>query len=181
MNIETQSVKTSLGDFTVFAVGGAVCAAGFTARRRTMIDDLSRRFGEYSLETTKDPAGAISALRAYAAGNVTALDHVRVDAGGTEFQRAVWRALRAIRPGTTTTYAAIADAIGNANAVRAVGAANGANPVAVIVPCHRVIGSDGELHGYAGGLARKRMLLEHERENARTGATKTERREPART
>jgi methylated-DNA-[protein]-cysteine S-methyltransferase len=172
MNIETQSVTTSLGEFTVFAHAGAVCAAGFTARRHVMIEDLSRRFGEITLETTEDPAGAIAALRAYAAGDVGALDRVRVDAGGTEFQRAVWRALRAIPAGTTTSYAAIAEAIGRGNAVRAVGTANGANPVAVIVPCHRVIGSDGALHGYAGGLDRKRMLLEHEHAHTSSAAAR---------
>lgn len=81
---------------------------------------------------------------------------------GTEFQRAVWSALVAIPYGTTTTYAAIASAIGKPRAVRAVGAANGRNPLSIVVPCHRVIGKDGTLTGYAGGLPSKRRLLELE-------------------
>lgn len=81
---------------------------------------------------------------------------------GTDFQRRVWRALAAIPYGTTTTYAAIAQTIGRPRAVRAVGAANGRNPLAIVVPCHRVIGKDGTLTGYAGGLPRKRRLLEIE-------------------
>lgn len=109
-----------------------------------------------------DPHGAVDALRAYFAGDLRALDHLPVAAPGTEFQRECWRALRAIPPGTTTTYAALAESIGRPEAVRAVGAANGANPIAIVVPCHRVIGADGRLVGYAGGLERKRALLHHE-------------------
>jgi O-6-methylguanine DNA methyltransferase len=85
-----------------------------------------------------------------------------LDLRGTPFQLAVWAALRSIPFGEVRTYAQIAAMIGRPRAVRAVGAANGANPVAVIVPCHRVIGSNGELVGYAGGIEMKRMLLEHE-------------------
>ena len=81
---------------------------------------------------------------------------------GTDFQRAVWDALTKIPFGEVRSYADIAKAIGKPNAVRAVGAANGANPIAVIVPCHRVIGSDGSLTGYGGGLPRKKWLLAHE-------------------
>ena len=81
---------------------------------------------------------------------------------GTPFQRAVWAALRQIPVGTTLSYGALAERIGRKAAVRAVGAANGANPVAVVVPCHRVIGADGSLSGYGGGLERKRWLLAHE-------------------
>jgi methylated-DNA-[protein]-cysteine S-methyltransferase len=81
---------------------------------------------------------------------------------GTDFQRRVWSALAEIPYGTTTTYAEIARAIGRPRAVRAVGAANGMNPLSIVVPCHRVIGKDGTLTGYAGGLPRKRRLLEIE-------------------
>jgi methylated-DNA-[protein]-cysteine S-methyltransferase len=81
---------------------------------------------------------------------------------GTDFQRAVWKALTKIPFGETRSYAQIAQAIGKPHAVRAVGAANGANPIALIVPCHRVIGSDGSLTGYGGGLPRKKWLLAHE-------------------
>jgi len=82
---------------------------------------------------------------------------------GAEFELRVWEALRAIPPGATTSYGAIAKALGSAGASRAVGAANGANPIAIIVPCHRVIGSTGSLTGYGGGLDRKTWLIDHER------------------
>lgn len=105
-------------------------------------------------------------LEAYFEGTRTTFD-VALDPAGTPFQRAVWRALSTIPYGTTTTYAAIARAIGRPAAVRAVGAANGQNPISIVVPCHRVIASDGALTGYAGGLAAKRALLELEARHAR--------------
>lgn len=100
-------------------------------------------------------------LAEYFAGNRQAFD-LKLAPQGTPFQRAVWRALGEIPFGTTCCYADIARRIGRPTAVRAVGAANGRNPVAIVVPCHRVIGRDGSLTGYAGGLDRKRWLLEHE-------------------
>jgi methylated-DNA-[protein]-cysteine S-methyltransferase len=104
----------------------------------------------------------IGALRAYLAGELGALDAVPVETGGTTFQRRVWRELRRIRAGTTLSYGQLARRIGRPDAVRAVARANGSNPVSVVVPCHRVVGSDGTLTGYAGGLDRKRWLLSHE-------------------
>jgi methylated-DNA-[protein]-cysteine S-methyltransferase len=97
-------------------------------------------------------------LRAYFAGELTVFT-LPLAAIGTPFQHAVWDALTRIPHGTTTTYSAIAQALHNPGAVRAVGAANGQNPIAIVVPCHRVIGADGTLTGYAGGLDRKRALL----------------------
>lgn len=109
-------------------------------------------------------------LSAWFAGERTAFD-LPLGPAGTPFQRAVWRALRDIPYGETRSYQQIAAAIGRPAAVRAVGAANGQNPLALIVPCHRVIGASGALTGYAGGLERKRWLLGHEREVlARSGA-----------
>ena len=103
----------------------------------------------------------IAELAAYFDGAPVAFTP-HLDLHGTPFQRAVWEALLSIRPGTTSSYAAVARAVGSPNAVRAVGAAVGKNPVSVIVPCHRVIGSGGALTGYAGGLDRKRTLLKLE-------------------
>ena len=97
-------------------------------------------------------------LRDYFAGNRQAFD-LKLDFVGTDFQKKVWNALLAIPYGQTRSYAEIANAIGNSRAVRAVGAANGKNPISIIAPCHRVVGSDGHLVGYAGGLAAKRYLL----------------------
>jgi methylated-DNA-[protein]-cysteine S-methyltransferase len=108
------------------------------------------------------PESVLQPLRAYFAGDLAAPERLRVRASGTEFQRRVWDALRGIPAGTTASYATVAARIGRAAAVRAVGLANGANPVAIVVPCHRVIGANATLTGYGGGLARKRWLLEHE-------------------
>ena len=109
------------------------------------------------------PSPAILArLKRYFAGELEAIDDIVVDPAGTPFQQRVWTALRAVRAGTTTSYSALAQRIGAPNAVRAVGAANGANPIPIVIPCHRVIGADGRLVGYGGGLDRKRWLLAHE-------------------
>ena len=105
---------------------------------------------------------AIRQLRAYFAGELTRFE-LPLDPRGTEFQCRVWMALREIPYGETRTYAEQARCIGKPAAVRAVGAANGRNPLAIVVPCHRVIGSDGSLTGFGGGLDVKRQLLEHER------------------
>lgn len=102
------------------------------------------------------------AFTAYFGGQVDAFADIRWFGAGTAFQQTVWRALCDIPAGETISYATLAQRIGRPTAVRAVGLANGSNPVALIVPCHRVIGSSGALTGYGGGLHRKRWLLEHE-------------------
>jgi len=101
-------------------------------------------------------------LRRYFDGDIHAIDTIGVELNGTPFQKDVWTALRRISAGTTISYSTLARRIGHSSAVRAVGTANGANPVAIVVPCHRVIGADGSLTGYGGGLDRKRWLLSHE-------------------
>jgi methylated-DNA-[protein]-cysteine S-methyltransferase len=116
----------------------------------------------FSLDVGTGPAHVRSALSAYFQGDVRALDALPVATGGSPFQREVWAALRRIPVGATWSYGQLAHGIAKPKAVRAVGLANGANPISVIVPCHRVIGANGTLTGYAGGLARKRWLLEHE-------------------
>ncbi len=98
----------------------------------------------------------------YFNGDWRAFDDLELEPGGTEFQREVWRELRRIPPGQAISYADLAQSIRRPAAVRAVGRANALNPIAIIVPCHRVIGKDGTLTGYAGGLKRKEWLLRHE-------------------
>ena len=115
-----------------------------------------------SLTDLAAPSAARRALEAYFGGDLAALDSLEVETAGTPFQRAVWAGLRAIPVGQTLSYGELARRIGKPKAVRAVGLANGSNPVGVVVPCHRVIGADGSLTGYGGGLERKRWLLEHE-------------------
>lgn len=123
---------------------------------------LSRRFANTVLRREGDQLGIGGRIEAYFAGDVRALDAIPVSPGGTEFQRTVWRALRSIPAGSTRSYAELAAAIGRPTAPRAVGLANARNPVAIVIPCHRLVGSDAALTGYAGGLERKRWLLRHE-------------------
>ena len=124
-----------------------------------------RRYGRdgVALIETPNVSAATRALHAYFEGDLAAIDDLPTATNGTDFQRDVWAALRRIPTGATTTYGALAAGIGRPKAVRAVGLANGSNPIAVVVPCHRVIGADATLTGYGGGLDRKRWLLEHER------------------
>ena len=115
-----------------------------------------------ALEQRRNPGGLTAAMRAYFAGELAAIDDLPVETGGTAFQRSVWAALRGIPCGHAISYAELARRIGRPTAVRAVGHANGSNPISIVVPCHRVIGADGTLTGYGGGLPRKRWLLAHE-------------------
>lgn len=108
------------------------------------------------------PSAVVEALSAYFEGELSAIVDLPAATNGTVFQRTVWAALRTIPAGTTVSYGELAVRIGHARAVRAVGLANGANPIAIVAPCHRVVGASGDLTGYAGGLARKRWLLRHE-------------------
>ncbi len=127
----------------------------------------SQRYGpEHDPAWQRDPApfaGAANQLEEYFAGERTEFD-LPLDARGTPFQQRVWALLRAIPFGETTTYGALARELGNPRTVRAVGLANGRNPLSIVVPCHRVIGADGTLVGFGGGLERKRALLAHEAE-----------------
>ena len=131
---------------------------------------LRAQYGEFTLEPGKAPAAITKALAAYFRGDLAALDQLATATNGTPFQREVWRALRQIPAGTTISYGELAKRVGRPSASRAVGAANGANPIPIVVPCHRVIGANGSLTGFGSGLPRKKWLLEHERRHAATGA-----------
>ena len=124
---------------------------------------LIRHYGAVALVEGEAPEPVRASLQAWFAGDLRAFDGLSITTGGTEFQRRVWAALRDIPAGETRSYGQLAAAIGQPTAVRAVGLANGANPVGIVTPCHRVIGAGGALTGYAGGVERKRWLLEHER------------------
>jgi methylated-DNA-[protein]-cysteine S-methyltransferase len=114
------------------------------------------------LQPRSSTSGIRDALHAYLAGDLRATEEIRVQTGGTAFQRQVWAALRAIPPGSTVTYGHLAAHLQRPDAARAVGMANGANPIPIVVPCHRVTGADGSLTGFGSGIERKRWLLEHE-------------------
>jgi methylated-DNA-[protein]-cysteine S-methyltransferase len=117
---------------------------------------------ESDLREGRAPGSIREPLDSYFAGEFSALDRIEVETGGTAFQRKLWAALRTIPSGQTSSYGALAAKIGVPKAIRAVGAANGANPISIVLPCHRVIGSNQRLTGYGGGLDRKSWLLTHE-------------------
>lgn len=117
---------------------------------------------DFVLKSRKTPTAIRRALADYFVGDLTAIDAIPVATAGTSFQREVWAALRETRPGTTLSYGALARKLGRPNAARAVGLANGANPIAIVVPCHRVISADASMTGHGGGVDRKRWLLAHE-------------------
>jgi methylated-DNA-[protein]-cysteine S-methyltransferase len=160
--LETAELGSPIGTLALVASPLGLCAVDFDCDWVRLRSQLERRFGPVRLEAKADPAGAVSALRRYFAGDVRATLAIAVDTGGTPFQQQVWTTLRTIPVGRTWSYADMAKAIGRPSATRAVGAANGANPVGVVVPCHRVIGRNGSLTGYGGGLPRKVWLLRHE-------------------
>ncbi|MGO4573028.1 methylated-DNA--[protein]-cysteine S-methyltransferase [Microvirga sp. 2TAF3] len=141
---------------------GALRSLYFGDFEQRMLRLLRTHYGRVDPEAGRAPAQVRHALEAYFSGDVEALTGLAWATGGTPFQRKVWTALTEIPAGTTLSYGALAVKIGAPKAVRAVGLANGANPISVVVPCHRVIGSDGSLTGYGGGLERKRWLLAHE-------------------
>lgn len=123
---------------------------------------MRRQYGSVALERGRAPEAVRLPLERYFEGELGALAKIPWRTQGTPFQEIVWQALTGIAAGETLSYGALASRIGKASAVRAVGLANGANPLSVVVPCHRVIGADGSLTGYGGGLERKRWLLRHE-------------------
>jgi methylated-DNA-[protein]-cysteine S-methyltransferase len=158
-------LATPIGEAVIVADRqGNLRALDWTDRDDSMRRLLRLHYGAdgFALAPARDPGGLTRALDAYFAGDLAAIENLPVATGGTPFQRAVWRALREIPCGTTVSYGELARRIGRAEAVRAVGLANGANPISIVVPCHRVIGADGTLTGYGGGIERKRWLLEHE-------------------
>ena len=138
-------------------------AVGFTEGHPRMDRILGADGATPHLVPKKNPGGLMAPIRAYFRGDLGAIEGLPVTLVGTDFQRTVWRALLRIPCGETWSYGQLAARIGKPKAVRAVGLANGANPVGIVVPCHRVIGADGSLTGYGGGMQRKRWLLEHER------------------
>lgn len=160
--LRLDEIRSPIGTIVLVCEDDALCALDFEDCSERMMALLESRYGAVRLERARNPEGFSSRVRDYFDGDLETLGEVAVAPGGTPFQRRVWSALRDIAPGTTRTYAALASAVGRPRAARAVGAANGRNPIALALPCHRVVGANGSLTGYAGGLARKRWLLSHE-------------------
>jgi methylated-DNA-[protein]-cysteine S-methyltransferase len=148
---------------------GRLRAADWEDHEERMQLLLRRRYGHgaVTLQPLSDASAASRALEAYFDGDLGALGAAPVAPNGTAFQEEVWTALRQIPVGTTVSYGVLAARLGRPKAVRALGFANGSNPISIFIPCHRVIGADASLTGYGGGLDRKRWLLAHESGAAR--------------
>jgi methylated-DNA-[protein]-cysteine S-methyltransferase len=162
------SLTTPLGDMLAMASPDGLCALEFAARRPRLTRlqaRLRRYFPAHEIADGQTPVidRTRAWLQAYFDGVSAELGDLPLDMRGAPFERRVWTALLRIPPGSTTSYGEIARQLGSPGAPRAVGAANGANPIAIVVPCHRVIGASGSLTGYGGGLERKMWLIDHER------------------
>jgi methylated-DNA-[protein]-cysteine S-methyltransferase len=174
MQLFRSIISTPIGDMLALSSDEGLCALEFTTvegpnRGQERLPRLNARLGRWfpphEIVDRESPTIARTRgwLTAYFEGTAAEIGDLPLDMRGAPFEKRVWTALRAIPPGQTTSYGAIARALDSEGASRAVGAANGANPVAIIVPCHRVIGASGSLTGYGGGLERKTWLIEHER------------------
>jgi methylated-DNA-[protein]-cysteine S-methyltransferase len=162
VTLRTTQIETPEGAIVFARSGDRLCALGFADHWPRLLAGLRRRFGDIEIRPDPDGGKPGRALRRYLGGDLDALEGLEVDTAGTPFQEKVWSRLRKIPAGRTISYAQLARAVGDASAVRAVAGANARNPVSIVVPCHRVIASDGKLSGYGGGVARKRWLLAHE-------------------
>ena len=166
MTLELSIANTPVGPMALYGLDGNLVGLtldGEHGAGHPVARHLARHLGGFTTRPGPDAAGAVSRLGRYFGGELGALAEQPVRLLGSEFQRAVWTALRDIPAGETRSYTTLARVLGRDSAVRAVAAANGANPVALFVPCHRVIAADGSLWGYGGGLPMKQWLLRHER------------------
>lgn len=155
-------VPSPLGAMLLVSRDHALVGLDFADCADRLMAGLRRRYPQQRPREAAGPAAVRSALQRYFEGDLRSLDGIAVELAGTPFQQRVWQALRAIPPGTTVTYTELARRAGAPRAIRAAGHANGSNPVSLVVPCHRVIGRNGSLTGYAGGIPRKHWLLVHE-------------------
>jgi methylated-DNA-[protein]-cysteine S-methyltransferase len=165
MKLDVCTIDSPVGPLRLIAYRDALVTCEFGSapeRQEAALARLHKHIGNCEPREHHDPAGAVTRLARYFAGELGALDEQPCEPHGTEFQLSVWAALRLIPAGNTWTYAQLAKHIGRPAAVRAVGAANGANSIALFLPCHRVIAADHTLWGYGGGLDNKRWLLNHE-------------------
>jgi methylated-DNA-[protein]-cysteine S-methyltransferase len=162
MKLLIDRIPSPMGTMLLVSDGLSLCSLDFADYEARMMGLLQKRYEAVELVESIDPQGFSSKIQAYLAGDFTALNDIPVNAGGTDFQQLVWGGLRKIPVGNTLTYGELATQLGKPTASRAVGMANSLNPVAIVVPCHRVIGTKAKLTGYAGGLDRKQWLLAHE-------------------
>ncbi|MDE2446355.1 MAG: methylated-DNA--[protein]-cysteine S-methyltransferase [Alphaproteobacteria bacterium] len=158
----TEHIETPIGRMTLIARDGVLLLLEFEDASDRILRQVRARFGDVELQAASNPFGLSDIVRDYFRGDIHAIDTLLTDGGGTEFEKRVWAELRKIPAGTTVSYGSIARKLGDVNLSRAVGTANGRNPIAIVVPCHRVIGADGSMTGYGGGIHRKEWLLRYE-------------------
>ena len=156
-------IETPIGPMTLLARDGVLLLLEFDDADGRIDREMRLRFKDSVATPADNPFGLSAKVRAYFACDLHAIDGIPTDGGGTDFQRRVWAELKRIPCGVTISYGELATRLGDRNAMRAVGLANGRNPIAIVVPCHRVIGADGSLTGYGGGIDRKKWLLAHEK------------------
>ena len=161
--LDYDKFESPIGRILFASNEAGICALDFAGYEERMEGLLKRRLGSFEFRRNSDPFRVKQCLHDYFNSDFRALDGVPVSTSGTAFQEQVWGALRRIPVGATETYGRLAARLGRPDAARAVGHANSLNPVAIIVPCHRVIGVSSDLTGYAGGLKRKEWLLRHEK------------------
>ena len=163
MNLWQERAQSPIGTILVVTSGHALYSLDFEGFEERMHRLLHKRFGRVQLKQRPNESPAIQALQRYLLGELEAFDSVSLCLEGTDFQSRVWGELKRIPPGSTASYHTIAKNLGKPTASRAVGMANRSNPIALAIPCHRVIAANGALGGYAGGLEKKEWLLDHER------------------
>lgn len=164
MTLDLAHWRSPIGELTLAMEGERLAALAFTDSWERVAAHLARhgRPVPPDASISAPPAALAERLAAYCDGAIDALDALPTDPAGTEFQRRVWAALKRVPPGRTITYGELARAAGAPGAARAAGAAAAANPIWLVIPCHRAVGAGGRLSGYAGGPGRKRWLLAHE-------------------
>jgi methylated-DNA-[protein]-cysteine S-methyltransferase len=173
MDVTETKMESPIGELRLVASDAGICRVAFGPPEPELRRELERRFGDVRVAEADHRRAVLDrarrALDRYFSGADETFEGIPLDPGGTEFQRQVWSSLKRIPAGETRSYAEIAAAVSRPRATRAVGSANRVNPIPVIVPCHRVIGSDGAMRGYAGRIDRKEWLLRHEEQRSRPG------------
>ena len=163
MDLFLDQFESPIGTIVLISDGEALRVLDFVDCEERMQRLLKIHYGEQKpIVNSRESADLKRRVTSYFEGDLTSVDSIDVRTEGTDFQKQVWAELRHIPAGATISYGQLAKRIGRPSASRAVGLANGSNPIAIVVPCHRVIGANGSLTGYGGGMERKRWLLEHE-------------------
>ncbi len=162
INLHADVYTSPIGDIEYIVDQEKLVFLDFADNSERIQKLMDRRYQRWEVTKKANAAGIADRLSRYFTSDWTAFDGIKMETGGTEFQRTVWRGLLQIKKGDSISYDQLASNIGNANAIRAAASANANNPIAIIIPCHRVIGKNGAMRGYAGGSERKVWLLQHE-------------------